>query len=91
MQIIEARLVWLVTIVAAVITGGNTDSSKGTEAKKLLMADSKLCAYVFTLCRHINERMDKFGTQGRCDERLEKTILTFFDLSRKYTCSTQRF
>ena len=83
MQVIEARLVWLVTLVAAIINGSSTDVRKDTGATELLMADAKLCSYVFALCRQINERMQQFGTQGRCDERLEVAILTFFRSFKK--------
>ena len=91
MKVIEARLVWLVTVVAAVINGSSTDSRKDVDATDMLKADAKLCSYVFLLCRHMNERMDKFGAQGRSDERLENSHSHFFQASKSCTCSTQRY
>jgi len=82
LQLVEARLTWLVQIVAAVIGGSNShDARKGGTDD--LIIDATLSAYCFQLCDTVNKRLDSTQGIGKVDGKLEMAILTFFKNFKK--------
>jgi len=79
LKVIEGRMTWLTYIVAAVI-GAQSDARKSTAE---LQWDGRLCKCVFILCKTINERLKTTGGAGKCDEKLEISILQFFKSFKK--------
>lgn len=82
LQLVEARLTWLVQIVAAVIGGTNShDARKGGTDD--LIIDATLSAYCFQLCDTVNKRLESTQGIGKVDGKLEMAILTFFKNFKK--------
>ena len=81
-KLVEARLTWLVQVVASVIGGTHShDARKGVSDD--LSIDASLCAYCCSLCDTINKRLEATGGQGKVDLKLEEALLEFFRSFKK--------
>lgn len=81
LKILEGKMTWLVHMVAAVI--GAQISSEPRKAQSEVEWDGSLSKYVFHLVQLLDHRLTHTKGDGKCDNKLEMAILSFFKSFKK--------
>jgi exportin-7 len=80
--LVEARLTWLVQIVAAVIGGAHSHDARKSATDDLYI-DARLSAYCFSLIDAVNKRLIATNGAGKVNSKLEDALLEFFRSFKK--------
>lgn len=81
-KVIEGRLTWLTQMVAAII-GSSPINGESHKMKAETAWDGQLAKCVFQMVQLINYRLTATGGAGKCDEKLETALLTYFSAFKR--------
>ncbi|CAM9433151.1 unnamed protein product, partial [Chrysoparadoxa australica] len=79
--LLEGKLIWLVYIAGAVVSGFSWSDASANEGEETI--DASLCRRVFQLAQGVDYRLSSTGGQGKCSAKFEVALLSFFQTFRR--------